>query len=462
MAEAGTLRAPSLTGRIAVAVAVLLLAGGVIVSVAAFAYGRQAAQEAYDRLLVGAANDIAASISAGQNGLEVAVPVSAFQLLGLAANDRVAYRVLDTRGEVLTGYDDLPEPPRRPLGGVVFYDADFLGEPARYAAVTRRFAERDLSGTVEVIVGQTLLARRAFAFDITRRALLVLAGVGIAMVMLAAVVVRTALGPLDRLEQAIAARDPHDLTPVDTDVPREAQAMVRALNGFMGRIDQQLASMRNLISDAAHQLRTPVAALRAQADLAAGEPDPDRRDAIVARIHSRTKDLGHLLDQMLARALVIHRAESARRELVDLRDIALEVAEAGDHALISPGVEVALQVGESPVPALADALSLSEAVKNLLNNAVRHGQSPVRIGAGVEAGRACIWVVDSGAGPDAALMAQLGARFAGESARGGGSGLGLSIAAAVARACHGELRLDRGAEGFRAAILLPLAPEAVS
>ncbi len=447
----------SLVARVALAVALLLAVGGALVSVAAFAYGRQAAQDAYDRLLVGAATGIAASISVDGTDLVVDLPVSAFQLLALAPDDRIAYRVTGTAGEVLTGYADLPGPPDTPATGLDFYDARFFGEPARYVAITRRFAERNVSGPVEVIVGQTLRARRALALEITQRALVVLAGAGVLMSLLAVFVVRSALRPLDRLAEAVARRDPYDLTPIAVPVPKETEVLVGALNGFMGRIDQQVRAMRGLISDSAHQLRTPVAALRAQADLAAGEPDGTRRNAIVTRIHRRTVELGHLLDQMLSRALVIHRAESVRREPVDLRDAALEVVEAGDFALTAPGVEIRLEIGEAEVPVQGDLLSLTEAAKNLLGNAVKHGATPVRVGASVEKGRAVLWVEDSGTGPAPEYLARLGSRFAhNATSRGDGSGLGLAIAASVAQAYGGELVLETVRTGFRAALVMPL------
>lgn len=445
-------RAPtlSLTERLVIGLAGLLAVGGVVLYFAALAYGHAAAREAYDRLLVGAANDIAASISVIDGALVADLPVSAFELLALAGEDRIAYQV---RGpaEAITGYDDLPRPPR---GGpdTVLYDAAFTGEPARFIRVVRRFAERRFSGQVEVIVGQTLRARRALAYDITRNALGGLAVGGLAMLLFAVIVVRRALAPLDRLAARLSARDPQDLTPLDAAVPREIDGMVQAMNGFMGRLDRQVATMKGLISDTAHQLRTPVAALRAQADLAAGEGDRARQAQLVARIHKGTVRLSRLLDQMLSRALVIHRGDAARRAPVDLRDIALEIFEAGEHQAVTPGAEVRLEIGEAPVTVLADALSLGEAARNLLGNALTHGRPPVTVGAGLEAGEARLWVQDTGPGPGPEIRARLGERFAREG--GVGSGLGLSIAQSVATAYGGRLVLDDRAGGFRIAIAL--------
>ncbi|MEZ5768543.1 MAG: sensor histidine kinase [Paracoccaceae bacterium] len=434
----------------------LLVVGGLALSLAAFGYGRAAAREAFDRLLVGAAQDIAASVSVTDGAPVVDLPVSAFELLALAADDRIAYQLRGPRGTVITGYDDLPLPPED-APDTVLYDATFSGEPARFIRLTRRFAERQFSGTVEVIVGQTQIARRELAVDITRNALGGLVIGGIALLAFTVFVVRRALRPLDRIAARLAARDPQDLTPIDAAVPREVHAMVQAINGFMGRLDRQFATMKTLISDTAHQLRTPVAALRAQADLAADEEDLDHRAQIVARMHKGTVRLSRLLDQMLSRALVIHRGDSARRAPVDLRDIALDLFDEGSFRDTSPGAEVRLEIGEEAVTVLADTLSLTEAARNLLGNALAHGVSPVTVGADRVAGYGRLWVRDAGPGPSQDLRDRLAERFTAEAAGSGRStGLGLSIAHAVAEAFGGRLEMETTPQGFRAALVLPL------
>ncbi|MBF9032815.1 HAMP domain-containing protein [Rhodobacterales bacterium HKCCE2091] len=449
-------RAPlSLTARLAFGITGLLIVGGLVLALAAFGYGRAAARETYDRLLVGAASDIAASVGVENGRVVVDIPVSAFELLALAPDDRIAYQVRGVDGEVLTGHAELPAPPE----GADFYDADFRGEPARFLRVTRRFAERSVSGNVEVIVGQTLQARRDLAFDITSKALYGLAVGGFAMLALAVFVVRSALRPLDRLARRIAARDPQDLTPLETAAPREVAPLVGSVNTFMARLERQFDTTRNLISDSAHQLRTPVAALRAQADLALTETDPARRDGLVERIHRRSVSLGRLLDQMLSHALVVHRTGSARREALDLRDIALDIVEAGDHLVIAPGTEVRLEIGEDPVTVMADALSLREAAKNLLSNALSHGHPPIAVGTGIEGGERLLWVRDAGDGPPEGVADAIGDRFLRSAASSGQtSGLGLSISKSVAEAYGGRLRLEHAAGGFRAVLALP-APE---
>ncbi len=450
----------SLVTRVTGAVLSLLLVGGILLALVSWANGRAAARTAYDRLLLGAANDIAESITI-QNGRPLAsLPVSAFQLLAQAPDDRISYAVRGPGRELLTGDGTAARPRARARGAEpVFFDADMQGEPARFVEVTRRFAERDFSGGVTVTVGQTLIARNAMALDLSRSALLTTGAAGLALLLISVFAIRSAMRPLVAMAAGLSARDPHDLTPMDpSGVPAEVAVVLEAMNRFMARLDRQLEAMRGLISDTAHQLRTPVAAIRAQAELALEEPDPDRQRNATARLLARTRSLGGLLDQMLSRALVIHRTEAVPREPVDLRDVALDALDAAEHALLAPGAEVALVIGEDPVTVLADAFSLQEAAKNLLANSLRHGRAPVRVGVEAGGGEARLWVGDAGEGPPDDLMARLGGRFERSAASGGQSaGLGLSIVKAVAEAFGGRVEMARRTDGFRVALVLPLA-----
>lgn len=444
----------SLKARVALAVGAVLILGGVVVLSVALSYGGRAAREAYDRLLLGAANDIAAAITIRDGAALVDMPASAFQMLALAPEDRIRYRVTGPDGATLTGSEDAPPPPeRRAGGGPVFYDGDLGAEPGRYVAVTRRFAERSFSGPVRVMVGQTLRARQALARDIAGGALAVLAAAGLAIGLFAWLATRSALRPLQRLGAALARRDPTDLTPITLPMPTEIAPVLGALNGFMGRLDRQVAATRNLIGDAAHQLRTPVAAIRAQAQDAQEEHDPARRARLLARIHERSIGLSQLLDRMLDRAMIIHRTDTAPRAAVDLRDVALEIYEALED--MPGGAMMRLELPPAPVVVRGDALSLVEAGKNLAANALAHGRAPIRIGVARDSRVVRLYVRDAGPGPGAAILEGMGARFASHAP--GGAGLGLAIAREVAQSHGGTLRLGLCENGFEAALSLPKA-----
>ncbi|WP_241560018.1 sensor histidine kinase [Solirhodobacter olei] len=446
-------RALSLAARLAATLAAVLALGGLAVALAAFAYGRHAAQESYDRLLIGAANQIAGSITIRDGAPLVELPVAAFQLLSLAPQDRITYAVFGPDGAVITGYDSVRSPPK----GETFYNGRFTGEPIRLVQVHRRFAERHFSGTVTVVVGQTTRSRAELAWQITRGALTAAGLAWLVICLLAVFAVRSSLRPLRRIERALGARAAQDLTPISVAVPAEIGSLVATLNRFIARLDRQVATMRTLIADTSHQLRTPIAALRVQAELAAEEQDPDRLRGILARIHDRAAGLGRLTDQLLNHALIIHRADAAALDRIDLRTVAIRAAEETDHDLFSTGAELELDLPEEAVPCLGDTLSLVEATKNLAGNALRYGRAPVRLFVRATPAGPEIGTADRGPGipeahwPDAATRY---ARKTGVSPK--SAGLGLAIAAAVARAHGGTLAFARpAAGGFEAAILLP-------
>ncbi|WP_158970160.1 sensor histidine kinase [Chachezhania sediminis] len=461
MSDAIALKRPvrSLVTRVMGTVLVLLVLGGLLVSASIWWNGRLAARQSYDRILLGAARDIAESVRILDGAPLVDLPVSAFQLLAQAPDDRIYYAVHGPGGDIVTGVD----PDRtvdRPSGGtapVRFFDAMLNGEPARFVQVTRRFVERDFSGPVDVVVGQTLRARQAMTRELMLDALLPMAIAGVALMVLSFLVISSALRPLGSLVEDLSLRDPRDLTPMPTDrLPRELQVMLGAMNRFMQRLDRQVDAMRNLISDTAHQLRTPVAAIRVHTETAAAETDAGARALALDRLQARTRSLDVLLNQLLARALVIHRTDSAPRAPVDLREIALEMLERDDHAVLMPDADLRLVIGEDPVMVRADAFSLGEAGRNLLGNALTHGGQPILVGAERAGPDAILWVEDGGPGPEAAVIERLGQRFNRNSATSEqGTGIGLSIVAAVAAAFGGRVEMTRTDTGFRASLILP-------
>lgn len=444
----------TLLSRVMIGVLSLLVLGGIVVAIATFEYGRSAARQSFDRLLVGGAQDIAESISIQDGAPRVDLPVSAFSLLSLAADDRIFYAVHEPDGSLLTGYDgfDLRDVAQQDVTQPAFFDGRMQGEPARFVTVARPFAERAYSGRIFVTVGQTLRARSALALDLTTRALMLTGAVGIVLILSAFLVIRSAMRPLEGLTNDLLHRDPYDLTPMPTGGPAEMAVMVQAMNRFMSRLDRQVGAMKNLISDTAHQLRTPVAAIRAQAELALEDDDANRSQRLQRMVH-RTRSLGTLLDQMLSRALVIHRTENAAPTPVDLRDIALSVFESVED---NPDIAVQLSIDDVPVMVLADEISMGEAVKNMLANAMRHGVAPVVVGVSALEGGNEIWVQDAGAGPFEDVLATIGQRFERSAAsKGDSAGLGLSIVRAVAEAFDGQMDMGRTAGGFRVTLRFP-------
>ncbi len=249
---------PSLFRRLAVLIAAELGAGAVVLGLAAWSYARHAADEAYDRLLLGAALQIAETVTVQSGQVSVDPPVSAFETLSFSANDRIFYKVLDPRGAVLTGDGSLPaRQDFSPSEGPALTEVWHKGAPVRMALVGRYIADPGIQGWALVAVAQTQEARAALAWDLTWRASLLVLGMSVLALAAAMVAIRRALVPLAHVEHALALRDPKDLEPLQVETPREIEALIGAINHFMQRLQVRVGVMQRFIADAAHQLRTP-------------------------------------------------------------------------------------------------------------------------------------------------------------------------------------------------------------
>lgn len=453
-------RRPSIALRLTLAVAFILALAASAALWSAWRYGIRAANEAYDRLLTGASLQIAERITVADGEVLIDLPSSAFELLSLARNDRVFYRVVGIHGETLTGYPDLPLPEKAAEDATpVVYETNYSGETVRAAMATRPIAERGMNGNVRVVVAHTVQARIALARDIATRAAILVGAAGLAMVLIAWFAMRYALAPLRRVERALLSRDPNDLSPFEIETPRELEAVVDAINRFTRRLDRRVTAVQSFVADAAHQLRTPITAIRAQAQIAAGEDSPERLRRISRRILDRSVAVSRLADQLLSHALVTHRTDSEPRALVDLRRIAMEAEEETRRFADASAELPLLDLPEEPVIVAGDRFSLREAVKNLTNNALEHGRPPVAIRVTAQGGLARIAVVDQGAGIAKSERSSAGTRFRrNRAASSKGASLGLAIAHEVAVSHGGELQLrDLDDGGFEVALSLPLA-----
>lgn len=440
---------------IAVTLVVALAASAALFS--AWRYGWQAANEAFDRLLTGASLQIAERIDVVDDRIFVDIPPSAFELLALARDDRVFYRVIGPDGETLTGYDDLPVSEVRADGGTGIYEAQYSGETVRAATTGRYLVERNISGLVTVIVAHTMRERTELARDIATKAAILVGVAALAIIALALAGVRYGLSPLTRVERALLSRDPNDLSPFEIETPREIETVVDAINRFTRRLDRRISAVQAIVADAAHQLRTPITAIRAQAEIAAEEKNPERLARLNRRILDRAIGVSRLADQLLSRAMVTHRSDTEPRELLDLRRVAMEAEEElprlGDAEQRPP----VLDLPDEEVMIAGDRFSLREAVKNLINNAQNHGRPPVTVRVRAVDGYGRVGVVDGGAGMPEALRATAGARFHSTPSR-KGAGLGLAIVHDVAQSHHGMLEFaDLPEGGFEVSIALPLA-----
>ena len=278
----------------------------------------QAAEGTQDDILAASATAIADSLTSEDGEVTLELPYSALSMLGTINEDRVFYRVM-VQGETLTGYTDLPvtRSPRR-LDTPTFSTEMYRGDEVRVASVLRRVANTATGSEVVVSVAQTRSGLAAISRSITITA----TGVGLLFFLLATTLsllaANSALRPLRRMTGAVTRRGPSDLRPVTAEAPKELVPLVDALNSFMGRLRASLSRTEDLISEAAHRVRTPLATVRAQAEVTHRKLNkPEHKKAIrdmIRAIDESSRSAGQILDH----AMVTFRADSLALDPLDL------------------------------------------------------------------------------------------------------------------------------------------------
>ncbi|AXK38990.1 sensor histidine kinase [Crenobacter cavernae] len=433
---------------------------------------RDAANTAFDRMLFTSARAIAEGVSAHEGKTDVDIPYFALEMFETNAEGRVFYRVSEENGRPLTGYPDLPLPRFTSKHDFkpVYTDIEYRGETLRM--VILRLAVRDLytmrDSIVWVQVAETPESRRELAKGILLGALRQEA----LLVLLVLIIVRVALGrglrPLRRLSERVAAREEDDLTPLEAgELQSELKPLVDALNLYIARIQRMLAARRRFFADAAHQLKTPLAVMQAQAELALREPEIGAVHDGVRQILGTLHQTSHGVQQLLSHSrLEPDSGLVAELKPVDLvalaRDAALEWAPVARRNGIDLGFEQEGEVTVEGQPGL-----LLEMIGNLIDNAIRYAAAGANdklrhVTVRVEAGPAPrLVVIDNGPGIPAAERGKVFLRFyrvAGTQAD--GTGLGLPIVREIARLHNADVELDdTPGGGLTVSVVFPAAED---
>lgn len=440
-----------------VAALLSLLSWGVVTTLA-----RQAAERAQDNVLAASATTIAETLRSDQGEVLLELPYSAFSMLGAISEDRVFYRV-SAGSDHLTGYADLPAPSliAPAAGEVIFATGEYLGAPIRLASLTRLVFAGAEPQPVTVTVAQTRDGVGAIARDVSQMA----AGVSLLFfvfaVGLSAVAARTSLKPLNEIAAAVARRGPSDLRPLNRDAPSELAPLMHSLNRLMDRLGQSLRRSEDFIAEAAHRVRTPLATVRAQAEIAlrsTEEPTEKKRlRGIIRAVDESSRSAGQLLDH----ATVAFRADDLSLDQIDLADLAARTVAALEATAAMKDIDIRLTAG--PAPVRGDLVLLENALRNVLDNAIKYSpaETTVRLTVGEQEKKATICVLDEGPGFGDGPVETLTERFQrGNNTEGVvGSGLGLTIASDVLRAHGGLLILDSqtGGKGACVSLVLPSA-----
>jgi two-component system sensor histidine kinase TctE len=417
----------------------------------------------FDRALEYNVQALAQLVTVNNNRATFNLPQPAREILRADDSDQVYYQVLGARGELLSGERDFPQPPEdeKPAAGDTRLRDDEMHSLDVRVAYT--WVKLDMPGTplALVQVAETREKRSVLATEIIKGVMLPqLAILPVAVLLVWMALVR-GIKPLSELEERIRQRKPDDLSPLDEKVvPLEVAPLVSSVNDLLTRLKNSIATQKRFLADAAHQLKTPLAGLRMQADLAQREQfNAEQLKQSLKQIGRSSMRATHTVNQLLSLA----RAESSGKALVrqrcDLAELAIEaVQDTLPHAMekhIDLGYDGA-QPGSAGVTLQGNPTLLKEMIRNLLDNAVNYtpssAQQPGVVTARVLAdpfgGVQVLQVEDTGPGiPEAEreLVFQPFYRALGTNVD--GSGLGLPIVMEIARQHQAVIELEDARPG---------------
>lgn len=261
-------------------------------------------------------------------------------------------------------------------------------------------------------------------------------------------VIEASLRPLARLTQAVASRQPDMLTPLEVAAPPEVMPLIERLNHLFARIGTLIENERRFTADAAHELRTPMAAIKAQVQVAQGAATPEERSCALDKAVQGCNRATHLIEQLLTLAR-LESVDAAALQPCALRTLAAEVIADAAPAAVAAGVELELLEGESvtvnALPALLQVL-----LRNLLDNAIRYtpAGTQVKVSVGRQGGKVFLRVADNGPGLPVEEREKISRRFyrvLGTASS--GSGLGLSIVQRITSIHQASVTIGAGHSG---------------
>lgn len=411
---------------------------------------------AYDRGLLDAALDVGRQVKVLNDRVYLDLPEAALQILRTRDSGQLFYLVTGPDHEYVSGEPDLPRPPEESPEAtpdrVQYYDDEFRGLVIRAVALRVPVQPGSGRGAMLIQVAERVTARDEFARQILLRMVLPQA----TLILLAGLAVWYGVGrglaPLSTLRREIETRSHRDLSALSEEqAPREVRPLIHAMNDLLSRLASAIATQQRFIADAAHQLRTPIAGLKTQTELALRQSPPGSAHEALRQLQTATEQSARLVNQLLSLA----RAEPGAKlghavERIDLARLARDATTDWVPRALARGIDLGYDGEEGAAWIEGDPFLVRDLLGNLLDNAIRYtqqgGQVTVRVAAERDAVR--LSVEDNGPGipePERERVFERFYRVLGT--RTEGCGLGLAIVREIASSHRGEVALESGAGG---------------
>jgi len=406
-------------------------------AVGSFALARYFAGQVYDRWLLDSAMSLSELVKDQDGRAVMDVTPAMSRMFTWDTVDEVHGEVVDAAGARLYGdlTEALPRPAQAADDEATYYDARLRGQPVRMVDVVVPVAG---GHDVRLRVAETLRKRHR----LERKLLMTSVPFQAAILALAAWLAWSGTGAAARHANQVARRlaspRPDPLAPLDPaqEAPRELWPAVEAYNALLQRLDAMQAAQRRFVSNAAHQLRTPLAAMQVELESSLRQRDPQAQQLALSGTLAGLSRLQHLVNQLL----LLSRSEDAQGsalplQVLDVAVLARGVVERYADRALAAGVDLGYEGPDDGVPVAGDAPLLREALGNLLDNALRYGaeQGVITLAVQRQDDGVQLWVDDDGAGIDPTERGRVTERFYRASTYGDGCGLGLAIVAEIAQ-----------------------------
>ncbi len=420
--------------------------------------------EAFDRSLIRRTYALADRVEVLHGQVRVDLPIAAREMMVFDQEDLLFHRIVDPQSRVIEGEINMPPLPRKKginPGELIVYDGVKDGEKVRVAAFALSLKGTSAKGAALVQVGETLSHRSAMA----DRATLAIVIPMLLMTLTAALAIAYGVGrglePVSRLRDRLSGRKAFDLSPFPLEgTPAELRPFLDEINSLLLRLSEVVEAQSRFVSDAAHQLRTPIAGIRAQAEAALASAQHDDAQHALVRIAQSTQTMGDLVKKLLILARVDAAENTLHLTSMDGVEVVRAVAREWVPQALGKGVEIGFETSDVDAPMMGDALLLREMLANLIDNALRYGGTRIMLTVLVAAEGVTWSVTDNGPGIPESQRAAVFAPFHRLSGSVDGAGLGLTIVQRIAHLHGAVVSLDtgEGGKGLAARVKFPPMP----
>ncbi len=399
----------------------------------------------YDRWLLNSAHALEQEIKVNQQHISIELSTNAQEIFSWDDVDKTYFKIIAERQGKIAGDSALPEAPPNKLDAPYpqFFNAQINNIPVRVVAI--RVKNQSLPEKVIIYVAETFNKRHDMMLDILLADLIPQLIFALFISLYLFKNIKIILSPFHKLATQIAQRSPQDLSPLtDKHVFSEVKTLTDTINQLLLRLTTAIAAQQRFIANAAHQLRTPLAGLKLQAQVAQRENDIVTIQTALGKMQNSADRISHLISQLLLLARSEPIKGSHPLKPLDLHHLVRDTCMEWVPKALQKQMDLSLNSEGHPIRIKGDAILLRELLSNLIDNAICYGHDKGHIAVTLQPGKhPCLTVENDGHGISSAEQERIFERFYRiQGSPGNGCGLGLSIVKEIAELHRAKIQAE--------------------